>query len=116
MVTTAPVPRTAIRAPVESATKLVVGTVSARAIWLAPSIANVTPMIAVRIVTTRRWPGFASLAAVSGRSEFSLATFSATSGRRGRPSATEAKAAIPIVPVTAPRRGLIASGSPPVIA
>jgi hypothetical protein len=70
---TAPVPRTAIRAAVESATKLAVGTVSARTVWLAPSIANVAAMIVVSIATARRRSGSASLAASSGRSGFSLA-------------------------------------------
>ena len=38
-----PVPSTAIRAPVESATNVPVGTVRASVIWLAPSIVNVSP-------------------------------------------------------------------------
>jgi hypothetical protein len=40
-----------IRAAVESATNLPVGTASASVIWLAPSSVNVSPMIAVRILS-----------------------------------------------------------------
>jgi len=73
-VTTAPVPNTTIRAAVESGTKLDVGTVRARTIWVAPSIANVVAMTAVRIVTPRRrrvgtaWPSSPGLGSAWRRS------------------------------------------------
>lgn len=71
------------RAAVESATNIPVGTVSASVIWLAPSSANDSPMIAVRIVSARRRSGTASLASISGRrSGLSFATCSVRSGGR----------------------------------